>query len=293
MNEATNTASTCEECCEESSTHTFITINWVGCTFKYVVPSFPVFSAMLTHMRFSREGDGNVYDGFFNNEDGAVKLTQGSTHIKASICGGFWNSFMIPCDEAAKSIEVEGNLKVWTDSVFVMWKWLVVEVNDSDVDDDVNEECGADDVSISNVDDKDGSDPNEEEEKLHTITFKCIGSNKEHQYQEVLAEMNLKRKRGDKINVRITPEPHNCFDSRAIAVEAETNSKWERVGYLVNDVLECVHKVLATNKLVSVEMSWVKFITHWSRSGPGWYCGIDICRKGTWSNVVCRCRSTL
>ena len=49
MNEATNTASTCEECCEESSTHTFITINWVGCTFNYVVPSFPVFSAMLTH----------------------------------------------------------------------------------------------------------------------------------------------------------------------------------------------------------------------------------------------------
>ena len=70
--------------------------------------------------------------------------------------------------------------------------------------------------------------------------------------------MNLKRKKGDKINVRIIPEPHNCFDFRAIAVEAETDSKWKRIGYLVSDVLEFAHEVLATDKLSSVEMSWVK-----------------------------------
>ncbi len=86
-------------------------------------------------------------------------------------------------------------------------------------------------------------------------------SNKEHKYQQVLAEINLKTKNKSIINTRITPEPQNCFDSRAIAVEVETD-KWERIGYLITDVLEFVHEALAKKKLVSVEMCWVKFITH-------------------------------
>ena len=61
----------CEECAEEFAAHSFLSISWVGCSFEYVVPSFPVFSAVLTHMRFTREGDGNTYDGFFSNENGS------------------------------------------------------------------------------------------------------------------------------------------------------------------------------------------------------------------------------
>ncbi len=119
----------CEECCEDLSVHKVVTINWVGRTFDYVVPSFPVFSAVLTHMKFTIDSDENVYDGFFKSDH--EEVNKGSIHIKARICGGLLNSFMIPCDEVSQSISVSGpNLKVWADAVFMMWKWTVVSVDD-------------------------------------------------------------------------------------------------------------------------------------------------------------------
>ena len=105
----------------------------------------------------------------------------------------------------------------------------------------------------------------------------------------MLAEVNQRKKKSIVVNFRLTLEPHNVFDSRAIAIEAEIDSQWKRVGYLVSEVLKCVHEALGSSKIVRVELCWVKFITHWSRSGPGWYCGINISKKGPWSNT----RSTL
>ena len=41
-----------------------------------------------------------------------------------------------------------------------------------------------------------------------------------------------------------------------------------------SDVLAEVR--IPTEKITAVELEWVKFITHWYHSTPGWYCGIKI-----------------
>ena len=55
---------------------------------------------------------------------------------------------------------------------------------------------------------------------------------------------------------------------------------------MVTDVLSAVHEALHKKEIVLVELAWVKFSTHWSRSSPGWYCGVRIGKKGPWSNEV-------
>ena len=79
---------------------------------------------------------------------------------------------------------------------------------------------------------------------------------------------------------QISPEPNNAFDARAIAFECCLNNKWKRVRYMVTDVLSAVHEALHKKEIVLVELAWVNFITHWSRSSPGWYCGVRIGKKG-------------
>ena len=62
---------------------------------------------------------------------------------------------------------------------------------------------------------------------------------------------------------------------------------------MVTEVLDAVHKELLNENITAVELEWVKFITHWFRSTPGWYCGVKITKKGLWDNNVMRCRSTI
>lgn len=51
--------------------------------------------------------------------------------------------------------------------------------------------------------------------------------------------------------------------------------------------------LMATCSIVGIQFDWIRFITHWSRSGPGWYCGIKITKKGDWPKEVVRCASTM
>ena len=51
----------------------------------------------------------------------------------------------------------------------------------------------------------------------HTATFKCIGCNKEVEYQEVLAHASQLRNQGEIVKCKLKQEPHNQFDSQAIA----------------------------------------------------------------------------
>ena len=184
-------------------------------------------------------------------------------------------------------MDVSG-LKLFEGKVFVIWKWY----SSADTDEDLEnvDMCDEDD-DVDGIDEAGsiGSD----HETVHSITFKCIGSAKEHRYQEVLAEAALKKRNGENVEVRIHPEPQNPYDARAIAFECLIGTKWERVGYMVSEVLDSVHQVLQDNALVSVRLDWVKFITHWSSSGPGWYCGVEVSRKGSWSKEILQSRSTI
>ncbi len=67
--------------------------------------------------------------------------------------------------------------------------------------------------------------------------------------------------------------------------------KWSRVGYMVSYVLADVHEAVNSEKIVSVELNWIRFIIQWSRSRPGWYCGVKIFKTGPWSKVCSRCRT--
>ena len=59
----------------------------------------------------------------------------------------------------------------------------------------------------------------------------------------------------------------------------------------VREALDCVHLCLQKKYIVSIKFDWVKYIVHWTSSGPGWYAGITISRKGSWPRVVMQSRS--
>ena len=126
----------------------------------------------------------------------------------------------------------------------------------------------------------------------HSVTFKCMGASKTLRSQELLAESAKKLNKGEMSKVRLRLEPTNSKDSRAVAFDCESGNKWELIGYVVRDALDSVHHAIQNNLIMSVQFDWIRFITHWSNSGPGWYCGITITKKGEWPKEVLRCQST-
>ena len=254
-----------------------MTITYIGNKIDYIVPSFPVFEAGIRHMRYIWDDDnsGTVYDIFFR-EEGSLTV-----HSTIRLCSGHRNAFFIPVEEFNKTVDVENQLVAFGGEYFVIWRWSESECKSNKEDDIPQSPTGIVDYeSVEEVEEEIVKSTCADSEVEHFVVFKCIGSTKEHKYQEVLAESALLKRNNKKPKVRIRAEPMNPFDSNAIAVECFVNSNWEHVGYLVREVLDSVHQVLQDNAPVSVELEWVKFITHWSKSCPGWYCGIKITRKG-------------
>ena len=99
--------------------------------------------------------------------------------------------------------------------------------------------------------------------------------------------------RPGRLSVKFTPEPKKkTFNSRAIAFVCLIDGHWCRISYVLNEIPEEIHQTLTTNEILSVKFSWVKYITHWSHSGPGFYAGMDVTKKGYWSSAVVRAGST-
>ncbi len=252
----------CNECGEEiESNHMLLYVVSVGKTIDYTVPSFPVFKTKLTPIQYTIENDeklnGIVLDGFIHADDAQTA----SANSTLRLCAGHENAFFIPLQEFNRSIDITGaELSTFYNELFVLWNWFVMpEVVF------VPESLPVDDSEIQYVSDSDLEDNDEDTEEdtdsgtssndvLHSVVFKCIGSTKEPKYQELLAEMALKKRRGEVADVRINPEPFNQYDSSAIAIEGFVDHSWERVGYLVREVLENVHTAQQDNKIVSVEL---------------------------------------
>ena len=97
---------------------------------------------------------------------------------------------------------------------------------------------------------------------------------------------------GATVPVKIVHEHDNPYDSKAIAFMCQLDNKWQRIGYVVRECLDHVHEAIASNKIVSVMFSWVKYLVCWSRCGPGYYAGIDVTIQGEWPSEVVRCAST-
>ena len=108
-----------------------------------------------------------------------------------------------------------------------------------------------------------------------------------------MAEVASKLRKGETVEVMLRPEPSNPKDSCAIAFDCYIDSKWEKIGYVVREALNAVHSAMRDGLIVSVKFDWVRYITHWTRSAPGWYSGIAITKQGDWPVEVVRCASRL
>ena len=202
-------------------------------------------------------------------------------------------------DEFSKEISSVADMRLLDGcGVFVIWKWTwssgpvsqtsdkVTTVNESILEDsDEEAECITHDV-------EEEIEEHPDEEKS-TLVFKCIGATRETTYQDALERVRDLMECGEVVPVKIEPEPSNVWDPNAIAFKCMIDNSYVRIGYVIREVVTEVKDALDTNSIVNVKFSWVKYITHWSYSGHGFYAGISITRKGRWSkNATVKCSSS-
>ena len=105
--------------------------------------------------------------------------------------------------------------------------------------------------------------------QTHTVTFKCIGSTYDQIAQESLSKASKLLRNGTNVQTKLQPEPTNQYDNRAIAFMCYVDNKWQRIGYVVRECLEHVHKVLSGNQILSVKLCWAKYFgllgTFWTK----------------------------
>ena len=94
------------------------------------------------------------------------------------------------------------------------------------------------------------------------------------------------------MEVTIQPEPDNPVDSRAIAFVATVDNKQYTIGYVVREIVDDLHEAINRGQILGVKFAWVKYLVQWPRSGPGYYCGVNITKKGEWPQNVCKYQST-
>lgn len=98
----------------------------------------------------------------------------------------------------------------------------------------------------------------------HSVIFKCNGTTKEQHSQQVSAEVASRLRKGEVVKVMLRPEPSNPKDSRVIAFDCNFGTKWERIGYVVQEALNAVNSAIEKKLILSINFKWVKYITHWS-----------------------------
>lgn len=126
----------------------------------------------------------------------------------------------------------------------------------------------------------------------HTVTFKVIGCTKETIYQSVLVWARNMIEEHSVVEVKLQREPNNPYDPNAVAFLTLKDGKFLRIGYVVKEISHEVCNVLARGEILSVSFKWIKYITDWSRSGPGFFAGVNVTKKGKWSTAVMRASST-
>ena len=187
-------------------------------------------------------------------------------------------------------------LKLHPQGVLVIWEW---EWDGSSGDKSDGHEAVEKDQNTNEYLMSDQEDGNEDTESVaplplhyHAVTFKCIGSVNDSHAQEILKRVSAILKQAKEVPVKIEPEPHNQYDSKAIVFKCKLDDEWHSIGYVVRECLDHVHKALEDGTVISVTFSWAKYIVCWSRSGPGYYGGITIKVKGDWPQDVVRHAST-
>lgn len=122
---------------------------------------------------------------------------------------------------------------------------------------------------------------------IHTAMFNCIGCTREVEYH-VFHNFAPWEKLWNQTYAR-TWQPiwlHNT-----IAFVCRVDEKWQKIGYAIKEVLGDLHNAIESNTIIDVSIEWIKYkyVIYWQTLG--WYAGINITRKGEWSNTFLHSQS--
>ena len=180
--------------------------------------------------------------------------------------------------------------------VFVIYEWRLEDINEH-VDDSASEM-----ESVNSLDTHSSHSPTSSlmtaslvtttPTVTHIVTFKCIGAVRDEKQQKALEHAFVVRARGEIVRVKIEPEPTNSYDSKAVSFMCMVEGSWQRIGYVVRETLDEVHEAIRQRNILWVKFAWVKYLLQWVRSGPGFYAGINIARRGEWSETCLKSAST-
>lgn len=180
--------------------------------------------------------------------------------------------------------------------VFVIWKWkqpVEMSAPDLEASPPASPTLFEDSQLIDEYYNEYDSDPEDATELVpHSLVFKCIGCNKSQDYQRALKDARDCLSVGVEVPVCIEHEPTNPKDARALAFVCQIHGKSHKIGYIVAELVDEVHTAINENKINSVKFSWIRYITDWSVSGPGYFAGIEITKKGAWSVTAVGSAST-
>ena len=110
----------------------------------------------------------------------------------------------------------------------------------------------------------------------HTITFKCMGTTKDADHQVCAASCLLRECSDCNLTIQLMPMP------------LPLNVRSAMIGSILDMSLVEVHEAISERKIISVKISWIKHLLCWMKSVPGFYAGIDVSLRGSWSSK-CTC----
>ena len=159
---------------------------------------------------------------------------------------------------------------------FVVWEWDISKQGSTTDDSD----GGGNESSYESLLEEDKS---ENEFDSHDEEEQSIGCVREAEYQNTLCAARDLITQGEFVPVRLNPEPTNIKDARAIAIECNIiKNSGKKIGYVVKELLDDVPAAINRKEIVSVKFGWIKYITDWTRLGPGYFAGIKISKSGDW-----------
>ena len=289
----------------------------ISVPFQYIIPSFDVLSVELRQMKITVTVDGvdSNYDLVVRHQPSLCRtyparmtvkdflIIDVSDYVDVDLSGVclYLIDFLTQVREFSVCVKTEG-LNLPRQGVMLVWEFEWITVNDdesSESEADVasceqyNPHVHSDsDLSAGETQSTDSGPPPFLPTQTHTVTFKCIGSTHSNESQNVLSKISKILRDGGDVSVCVQPEPDNQYDSKAIAFVCNVDGKWQRIGYIVRECLDHVHKALQEKRILAVKFSWAKYLVCWSHTGPGFYAGVNISISGEWHSDVVRHQST-
>lgn len=193
--------------------------------------------------------------------------------------------------------------------VLIIWDWDLRSLAGSQDSANISAAAAAAATCDDGHDDQDDDETEDEEAvpslsssenlsaTMESVVFKCIGVTKSDDRQMILDSIVARHREGKEqltdVPVRMQPEPTNPVDSRAIAFECLYQGSWHVIGYVVSELLDEVHLALSQNKIEAVQFATIRYVLHYPDSGPGYFAGIKVSYRGSWSLTAIQCASTL